>query len=249
MTNEKLYEAIGDIKEQHILEAKQPKEKKIFRIMKACALAACLCLVVGIGSIFATIFNSASSGGCGFGEPGSKLLSSHREDFSPAIDSAILAQFENPDDVIKVYRLLSNHWFLSNKLEDFSQVVTTDVCYVYQGDKDGKDNNAAYSVYKIDEQGKIVWNYSCYPSEDTSIPQYFWKLTYEMIDTALADIDYEDYIITKSEQIRTVFVWVRCTTEDLFLTYPSRPDFTGLEIGGIYTLEELQEILTEVDSR
>ncbi len=248
MTNEKLYEAIGDIKEQHILEAKQPKEKKPFHWVEAYAIAVCLCLVVGIASL-SLVFWYPSNGGCGFGDPGSKLLASHREDFSPEIDQSILAQFENPNDVIKAYPLITNHWFLSDKLEDFSQVVTTDVFYVYQGDKDGKDNDAAYSVYKIDEHGKIVWSYSCYPSEDTPIPQYFWKLTYDIIDTALTDIDYEDYIITKSERIRTVFVWVRCKTEDLFLTYPSRPDLTGLEIGGIYTLEELQEILTEVDSK
>lgn len=244
MTKEKLYEAIGDIKEEHILEAKRPKEIKPYAWVKRGALVACLSLVVGIGSFVGFLLNPPSNGGCGLSS-GSELLAAHRENFTPEIAPTILAQFEEPDDVIKVYWTLTNHWFLSDELEDFSQVVTNEVYYIYPGDDEGKDKDIAYSCYDIDENGKLDWGYSTYPSKDAPIPQGLWKLSYEIIDTALADIDYEDYIITKTPQFGTVFVWVRCTTGDLLLTYPSRPDLTGLEIGGIYTLEEVQEILTE----
>lgn len=242
MTKEKLFEAIGDIKEEHILEAKQPNEKKPHSWIKWGVLAACLCLVIKIGSIY--IPNPNANGGCGF-DTGSKLLESHREDFSPEIDSTVLAQFENPDEIIKSYWILTNHWFLSDELEDFSQVVTTKVGYVSPGDDEGNDKDIAYSVYTVDEHGKIDWSYSSYPFDDTIVPNTFWKLSYEVINTALKDIDYEDYIITKCSRSGTVFVWVRCESEDLFLTYPSRPDLTGLEVGRIYTLEEIQELLTK----
>lgn len=242
MTKEKLFEAIGDIKEEHILEAKQPKEKSPYSWVKWGILAACLCLVIKIGSIYIPWQNA--SGGCGF-DSGSTLLESHREDFSPEIDSTVRAQFENPNEVIKSYWILTNHWFLSDELEDFSQVVTTKVGYIIPGDDEGNDKDIAYSVYTVDEHGKIDWSYSSYPFDDTIVPNTFWKLSYEVINTALKDIAYEDYIITKCSRSGTVFVWVRCESEDLFLTYPSRPDLTGLEVGGIYTLEEIQELLTK----
>ena len=242
MTNEKLFEAIGDIKEEHIFQAKQPKKKKPTFWIKWGVLAACLCFVIKIGSIY--IPNPNANGGCGF-DSGSTLLESHRDDITPEIDSTVLAQFENPDEVLKAYWLITNHWFLSDELEDFSQVVTTNTGYVYPGDDEGNDKDIAYTVYSIDEQGNLDFDYSSYPYDDSLVPNTFWKLSYEVIDTALKDIDYEDYIITKCSRSGTVFVWVRRESEDLFLTYPSRPDLTGFGVGGIYTLEEIQEILTE----
>lgn len=245
MTKEQLFEAIGDVKEEHILEAKAPKEKSPYSWVKWGILAACLCLVIKIGSIYIPWPNA--NGGCGF-DSGSTLLDSHREDFSPEIDSTVLAQFENPDDVIKSYWILTNHWFLSDELEDFSQVVTTKVCYVSPGDDEGNDKDICYTIYSIDKHGNLDFDSSAYPANDTLVPNAFWKLSYEVINTALKDIDYEDYIITKCSRSGTVFVWVQCESEDLFLTYPSRPDLTGLEVGGIYTLEEIQELLTKAFS-
>ena len=97
MTNEKLFEALGDINERHILEAKVPKTKKPYTWVKWGLLTACLCLVIKIGLIYIPWPNHNGNGG--FGDSGSELLASHREDFSPEIDDAILAQFENPDKV------------------------------------------------------------------------------------------------------------------------------------------------------
>lgn len=246
MKNEKLYEAIGDINERHILEAKTQKEKKAFHWVKGYTIAACLCLVLGVASFSVVFWNypgfsSGNNGGGNF-DSSSSLLESHREDFSPEIDSAVLAQFENPDEVLKSYILVTNQWFLADNIDDFSQVVTTDIVYVYPGDDEGYDKDIAYTVYSIDEHGKLDFGYSAYPANDEIVPNTFWKLSYEVIDTALKDIAYEDYIITKCTRSGTVFVWVRCETKDLFLTYPSRPDLTGLEVGGIYTLEEIQEL-------
>lgn len=47
----------------------------------------------------------------------------------------------------------------------------------------------------------------------------------------------EDYIFTYSQRLRTVFVWVR-GEEDFLVTYPTRPDLLGLEVSGVYTLDE-----------
>ena len=244
MTNEKLFEAIGDINERHIIEAKAPREKKAFSWVKMCAIAACLCLMIGVASLSRILWFSPSNGGCGF-DAGSTLLDPHREDFSPEIDPTVLAQFENPDNVIKSYQLLTNHWFLADSLEDFSQVTTTDIVYVSPGDDEGNDQDIAYTVYSLDEQGNLDFAYSSYLSDYTIVPNAYWKLSYEVINTALKDVDYKDYIITKCARSGTVFVWIRCEGEDLFLTYPSRPDLTGLEVGGIYTLEEIQELLSK----
>ena len=147
------------------------------------------------------------------------------------------------DGIIKFFD--GNGYKLSDELEDFSQIVTTEVAYVYPGDDEGNDKDISYTVYSVDEYGNLDFGYSAYPANDTIVPNTFWKLSYEVINTALKDIDYEDYIITKCSRSGTVFVWVRSESEDLFLTYPSRPDLTGLKVGGIYTLEEIQELLTK----
>jgi len=75
------------------------------------------------------------------------------------------------------------------------------------------------------------------------------KLTHDIIESDLSDIEYEDYIITEAPRLASVFVWIRTSSEDLILTYPMRPDWMDLENGEIYTLEELQEILKEAQNR
>lgn len=243
MANEKLYEIIGDINEQHILEAKQVPKKKPYNWLKWSALAVCLCLILGVSLHFAPWSASNDSGFWGNGD--TTLLKVHRNDFTPEVDASILAKLPHPSEVKKAYWLLTNEWFLSDELTDFSQVVTTDVYYISWCDENGISSDTAYSFYEINEDGNIVWDSTAYPPTDAFIPYEFWKLSYEIIDTALNDIAYEDYIITYSPRLDTVFVWVRGTTDDLILTYPTRPDLLGIECGGIYTLEELQEILTE----
>ena len=248
MTNEKLYEIIGEINEQHILEAKQIPQKKSSGWLKWVALAACLCLILGITLPFTPWNNSNGSGfwdNSFWGNGDTSLLESHRDDFTPEIEPAILAQLTHPSEAKKAYWMLSNEWFLSDELTDFSQVVTTDAYYISWCDENGIYSDTAYSVYEIAETGTLMWCYTAYQPTDTLIPDEFFKLTYEIIDTALTDIIYEDYIITYSPRLGTVFVWVRSTGEDLILTYPARPDLLGIECGGIYTLEELQKILTE----
>ena len=250
MTNEKLYEAIGNIKEEHILEAKQTQNRISSGWMKWCALAACLCLIVGAGFFFSKGGFLSGSGiwdNAGFwGDGNSTLLKAHRDDFSAEIEPDVLAQFKHPSKTIKVYSLLTNQWFLSEKLDDFSQVVNTDFYYITAGDRNGNEPDTAYSCFDLDANGQLELDYEAYPLLPVSTtPNGFWKLTYETIDAALSDIVYEDYIITYSSRLYTIFVWVRGTTEDWILTYPTRPEFVGLENGALYTLEELQKILTE----
>ena len=249
MTKEKLYEAIGDINEEHILEAKRPHKKTTSGWFKYCALAACLCFIVGTGFLlskgsFFRGFGIWDNEGF-WGDGNTTLLKPHREDFSPEIKPDILAQFHYPETTIKVYSLLTNQWFLSEKLNDFSQVVQNDFYFITAGNEEGKAFDTAYTCYDIDENGQLEWDYETYSSSsDSAFPSAFWKLTYETIDTALADIVYEDYIITYSSRLYTVFVWVR-GEEDLILTYPQRPEFVGLENGRMYTLKEIQTVLTD----
>ena len=174
------------------------------------------------------------------------VLKSHRDDFSHDIDSSIMEQFNDIAEVKKVYHLLTNDWFLSDDLSDFSQAVTTDIIYVIPGGELGVNQDLAYSTYGINEEGKIEWGSSAYPPEGAPVPYGFSGLTYEMIARALVGIEYEDYIITYAGQsLSTVFVWVRCAEEDVILTYPTRPDLLGIEIGGIYTLQELRSALCD----
>ena len=256
MTNEKLFEALGDINERHILEAKAPKEKKPFSWVKGYAIAACLCLVFGVAR-FSVIFRdypgwsggSNGGGNNGDGPTDSTLLASHREDFTSTIDAEILSQFENHDALLKIYWLLDNQWFLSDKLEDFSQAVTTEVRYIYPGDMNQQNENGAYSTYLINEAGNLEWLGTSYRDFSPSSPVGLGSLTHAKIQADLSNIEYEDYIITYSNRLYIAFVWVRTSTEDLILTYPVRPEFTGLEVSGIYTLDELQEILKEAKNK
>ena len=65
-----------------------------------------------------------------------------------------------------------------------------------------------------------------------------------MVEDALVDMEYEDYIFTYSHRLRTVFVWVRGKEEDVIITYPTRPDLLGLEVGGVYHPEKVKMILS-----
>ena len=217
-------------------------------------IVACFCVILVIGTCFYQLKNSMNGGGFSNGLWGKKdtsVLEPHREDFSPFIEDEILNQFPENTEVLKSYVLLTNEWFLSEKLTDFSQALTTDCFYVVAGGKEGSEsvseisNQKAYSTYKVNENGKIEWSSSAYPLEDASVPNGFSCLTHNIIQDALQDVEYEDYIIANAPRLYTVFVWVRCSNEDFILAYPSRPDLIRIENGGIYTLKELQELLTK----
>lgn len=221
---------------------KTPKSFKFF------VITASLCFVLCIAS-FSVIFWDYSGFRNGDGPTDSTLLASHREEFSSEIDPVVLSQFENHDALLKTYLLLNNQWFLSDTLEDFSQVITSDVRYTYPGDENQKNSENSYSTYMINETGNLEWLGMASGPIDSTTPVGLENLTHEKIRSDLSAIEYTDYIITYSNRLYIVFVWVHTSSDDLILTYPVRPEFSGLEVGGIYTLEELQEILKEADSR
>lgn len=70
-------------------------------------------------------------------------------------------------------------------------------------------------------------------------------LTYDIIEEDLAGVNYEDYVIAQSTQLYTVIVRARCVDGEVFVTYPARPEFVGLENRRLYTLEELLGALRE----
>ena len=174
------------------------------------SVAAALCLLVG-GALLSNIFGGFGNGGGFFGGGDATVYAAHREDFPPEIDSAILAQFEDPTEVKKAYLMRTNEWFLADGLTDFSQAVTTDVVYVAPGGEDPTDSDAAYSIYSVDEAGTIQWSCTAYPPESELVPFAFSGLTYPMIHAALVTLEHEDYILTYAPQMGTVFIWVRDT--------------------------------------
>ena len=165
-------------------------------------------------------------------------------EFSAVIDEFILNQFKDSTELKKAYILRTDDWYAMDEISDFSQVVTNEITYVVPGGEQGTSKDKAYSFYKVNEDGEIEWNGSAYPQADVVPPFGFSGLTYEMIENALDGITYEDYVITYAQRFGTVFVWVRCEKEDVLLVYPTRPDLLGLEVGGIYTLEEVKSALT-----
>ena len=149
---------------------------------------------------------------------------------------------------MEIYRTLNNEWFLADDLTDFSQILTAEPLYIVPGSSrgiGGRAEDGAYSVYTLDENGIPCWGGSSLPNNDI-VPYTFCRLTYDIIAEDLAGINYDDYIIAQSTRLSTVFIWARCTDgEDMFVTYPARPEFVGLENRGCYTLKEIQRILTE----
>lgn len=248
MTKETLYRAMGDIDETYITEAYTYTKPKYRALRRWGAVAAVLCLLVGSGLLLNILSGGGFLGNNGgfFGSGDTTVFAAHREDFTPTIDSAVLAQFENPDEVKKAYLMLTNEWFLAEDLTDFSQAVTTDTVYVVPGGEEVTDADTAYSLYCVDETGTVSWSCTAYPSEDVSLPAGFSGLTYTVIEQKLATIAHEDYIITYAPQISTVFIWVRGTAEgDVILAYPTRPDLLGLESGAAYKLAELKRALAD----
>ena len=229
--------------------------KQFFRRLPLPArwLAAILLLSLFALSAFAFFRLRSARNSSPLGTENDSLLQSHREDFSPDIEQNIAVQLDDPSKTIKAYLMLSGTWFLSEKLSDFSQALTTEAIYAIPGDKQGGNPGHAYSLYAADENGVLEWKASSsgsHPSgssEDQAVPCGFYGLTDEIIENVLSEagIEYEDYVAAWSQTIDAVFVWIRKDDGDLFLTYPTRPDLTGLEAGGIYTLPELQRTLSE----
>ena len=245
MTNETLYRAIGDIDEAYIAQAHTYEKSKRRALTRWGAVAAALCLLVG-GALLSNIIGESGNGNGFFGSGDATVYAVHREDFTPGIESSILAQFDDPSEVKKAYLMRTNEWFLADDLTDFSQAVTTDVVYVVPGGRDDTDSDAAYSIYSVDEAGGVQWSCTAYPPESKLVPFAFSGFTYPLIQATLATLEHEDYILTYAPQLGTVFIWVRNTAEgDVIFAYPTRPDLLGLEHGGCYTLGELQEALTK----
>lgn len=258
----KLYDSITNVKDEYVEEAQASKRKDCASTEKPqlwrkkhpawtkwCALAASLCLVAGTGALVLMNLRRADTNGGSYdsnangfwGNGDHALLDAHREDFTPGLSTEAEAAFEGVPGVMEIYRTLDNEWFLADDLTDFSQILTAEPLYIVPA-KDG-----AYSVYTLDENGIRRGMGSSLPNNiSVSVPYALSGLTYEIIEEDLAGINYDDYIIVHSPRLYTVFIWARCSDgEDMFVTYPARPEFVGLENRGQYTLKEIQRILTK----
>lgn len=238
-----------------------------------CIPAACLCAAVGIGIGMRQKWDDLGGGGQdgglwgdrgnsdGFwGDGDCTLLEARREDFTPGLTPEAEAAFADPafadaPGVMKIYRTLYNEWFLADDIKDFSQVLIADPLYIVHGavnykmsGSDRETGEAAYGVYTLDEAGRARWGMGTSGPGWTNkeVPYGLCRLTCEIIEKDLEGVDYEDYIITKSEPLYTVIVWARCAGgEDMFVTYPTCPEFIGVENHGLYTLEELTGAIRE----
>lgn len=149
------------------------------------------------------------------------------------------------------YRVINNSWFMAEDLGDFSQVIEDNIFYIVPGSMEGiggERTDGAYSIYTLDENGKPQWGMGVGSADGPKkVPNYFTGLTRDIILEDLDGVAYEDFVITDSARLYTVFVWAKCADgEDIFITYPARPEFVGLENRGQYTLPELQQILTKM---
>lgn len=175
--------------------------------------------------------------------PDMDLLPSHREDFVPGIEPGLLAQLGGYDNTLQVYRLLDNAWYLSNELTEFSQAVTMEVFYVAPLDHVGQYSDRHYSYLLPQEDGSVRFSSAMVP-QDAPTPRGFSGLNDGVIRAVLEGVDYQDYILTSTyADLNCVIVWVRCTQEDRFLVYASRPEFLKLEPGTLYTLDEVTAAL------
>lgn len=261
MKKEELFEILGNIDETHVRAARTAENKTHRPGWTLWAVsAACLCLTVGLGALMISHPQDAgegdfvqNNGGTGFwGSGDSELLPVHREDFTPGLTDEAAAAFAGVPGVFKTYRLLNNSWFLAEDLTDFSQVLTEETFYIVPGSMEGiggSSEDGAYSFYTLNENGEAQWGGGRSGPQNPirqMVPYEFSWLTDEIIREDLAGVDYEDYIIAESTRLYTVFVWARCADgEDMFVTYPARPEFVGLENRSRYTLAEVQQILTE----
>lgn len=263
----KLYAGITNVRDEFVEEAQTGKlyrgqtgkpNRRSDTWLKRCVTvlvpALCLGLTLATGKWLwsdGTDENGGQDygGGCSWGRRDSTLLEVRREGFTPEFPEEAKAAFEEIPGVVKVYKILDNLWFLAENMTDFSQVLTDETIYVFPGSVrgiDGPKEDGAYAVYTLDENGMPRWGMGASASEDDMIPSQFNGLTHDIIEEDLAGIDYEDYIVAQSTQLYTVFVWARCGEgKDMFVTYPARPEFLGLENRGRYTLEELRYILAE----
>lgn len=238
MNSKKFTEAMSEIDNKYVDEAIGYKKKSQRPVWaKLGTMVACLCLVVCIGTYIAYKF--IPNGG-GFGNGDATLSAEHREDFSSEISPDVLVQLG--DNTMKAYLLRTNDWFLATNMTDYSQALTNDVIYIVQDSSN--EDKGAYTVYS-EEDGVISEDHHATPPANATVPFGFSGLSYSMIEKDISEIDYIDYIVTYSARLRTVIVWVQCSDRDLFVTYPTRPDLLGIEIGMTYTLPEVQEKLTE----
>lgn len=257
MTNEQLFDVLGDIREEYIQDAHVAKERSP-GWMRWGAAAACLLLVAGLTMaslpnlpLFGGGANGGSSTSNGFwGSSDSSLLTKRRETFTSELTAEEELAFDGVPGVFKFYRVINNSWFMSEDLSDFSQVIEDNIFYIVPGSMEGiggKHTDGAYSIYTLDENGKPQWGMGV-GSDDgpKKVPDYFTGLTRDIILEDLDGVAYEDFVITDSARLYTVFVWAKCADGDVFITYPARPEFVGLENRGRYTLPELQQILTKM---
>lgn len=247
MTADKFFEVLGDVDENKIVEAEKLAAKPVRSHWRHwAALAACLTLVLaGMGTVLHRVSPAGGGGNGGiFGSGDDSLLPPHREDFTPVLEPA--AQSLGPE-VLKVYQMQTNEWFLSDELTDFSQAVTTQVQYLLPGEQETGtgERGPGYDIYTLGGDGQLQHSGSAMSSGDADLPSGLIGLTHGVIQEDIGDTPYDDYIVAVSHRLYTAFAWVRSAEGDFFLAYPSRPEFVGLKNRGRYTLEELQDALTQ----
>ena len=83
--------------------------------------------------------------------------------------------------------------------------------------------------------------------KSSEIDESYVSIGFECLDRELWNPDKCYDLLAESgvKHARVQTGWVRCEKDDVLLAYPTRPDLLGLEVGGIYTLDEVKRALTE----
>ncbi len=257
MNKVKFAAAMSLVDDQYYEEAAAYQRKRRIPVwVRWGALAACLCLVVAGALALPHLIqpNGAEGGGPSnagglWGNGTETIGPAHREDFSPEMSQEAVSLFQDIPGVLKVYQTTVDSWFLSDSLTDYSQALTGKAVYIVPNYSEGIDRPPtgplSYAVYVTGEDGTLTWGGGVSLPEEHSVPYALIGLTDDIILKDLSGIDYEDYIITQSTRLYTVIVWARCADgEDRFVSYSSRPEFLGLVDHVVYTLEELQQRLS-----
>lgn len=231
MNGFELLRQINDIDDSIIEKAitgSRSKKKSIRK--KYIMIAASITILVsifGIANISSLIDGSQNGGGISRHDGFIQLLEIHREEFNSRIPTKVKEELEGENKILlKEYDMVNSNWFKSDDIEDFSQVVTPDYKYYVVDTK-----KLSIQVYQESNKGLEYLGQSTGDVNSC--------ITQEQIEKDLKSIRYDDYIICNSSLLHSIFVWVRSSEQDYFLVYSERTDFTKLEAGKIYTLDDI----------
>lgn len=166
-----------------------------------------------------------------------ELFDNSKTIFTTDLEDEIRNIFPKHEEVKRSYEVVTGKWYVAQNISSFREVLTGKYSYYIPTTKN------SYEVYSSTEHG-LEWIDEVKVSSESKAVD-FSNLTYDTIEEALKGISYNDYVITYSQSLYTIFIWARGDEQEYLLTYPAREDLVGLTSGRIYTLKEAMDTLKE----